>query len=212
MRSIFSIWRDNGRMDYGIAPSGELAPAGKVGLAAVALLVVGIAVRGLYSGMAADDGLNSLTHAVPAAAIDAGRTIAGISESKSRPQPQTIGAAPIGFATTRFATPDRPPAPASPAVADARTVMAAADAVPPELAPAKVEEKPKVAKKKKSAHHAPATQVYTLPDGRQVAVQGAVRNAYGYVENRGFQPWDSFGGAPRQGRRAKLAQPGPFGF
>jgi hypothetical protein len=211
MRSIFSIWRDNGRMDYGIAPPGGLAPAGKLGLAAVALLVVGIGVRAVYSGIGADDGLDSLAHAVPAAAIDAGRAIAGISESKPRPRPQTIGATPIGFAADRMMRPDRSATPASPAVADARTVMAAADVAPPEQAPAKPEEKSKVAKKK-SARRAPAVQAYTLPDGRQVAVRGAVGSAYGYVENRGFQPWDSFGGVPRQGRRAQFAQPGPFGF
>jgi hypothetical protein len=211
MRSIFSIWRDNGRVDYGISPPSGLAPAGKLGLAAVALLVAGIGVRGVYSGIVADDGLDRLAHAVPAAAIDAGRAIAGISESRPRPQPQTIGAAPIGFAADRMMTPDRSATPVSPAVADARTVMAAADAAPLERPPAKPEEKSKGAKKK-SVHRAPAVQVYELPDGRQVAVRRAVGTAYGYAENRGFQPWDSFGSVARQGRRAQFAQPGPFGF
>jgi hypothetical protein len=161
--------------------------------------------------MAADDGLDSLAHAVPAAAIDAGRAIAGISESKPRPQPQTIGAAPIGFVAERITTRDRSTTPASPAVAGARTAMAAAEATAPEQAPAKPEEKSKGAKKK-SAHRAPAVQVYTLPDGRQVEVRSAVRNAYGYVNGGAFQPWDSFGSAPRQGRRAQSARPAPFGF
>ena len=201
-------------MDYGIAPPAGLAPVGKFGLAAVALVVAGIGVRGVYSGLAADDGLDSLAHAVPAAAIEAGRAIAGISESKPRPQPQTqtIGAAPIGFAARRITTPDRSPTPASPVlVADARTLMAAAEATAPEQAPAKPEEKSKGAKKK-SAHRAPAVQVYTLPDGRQVAVRSAMRSAYGYVDRGAFQPWDSFGSVPRQGRRAQSARPGPFGF
>jgi len=211
MRSIFSIWRDNGRMDYGIAPPAGLSPVGKFGLAAVVLVVAGIGVRSVYSGMAADDGLDSLAHAVPAAAIDAGRAIAGISESKPRPQPQTIGAAPIGFAADRITRPDRSPTPALPAMADARTVMEAADTSRSEQVPAKAEEKSK-GTKKKSAHRAPAVQVYTLPDGRQVAVRSAVRNAYGYVNTGAFQPWDSFGNVPRQGRRAQSARPAPFGF
>jgi hypothetical protein len=211
MRSIFSIWRDNGRMDYGIAPPSGLAPAGKFGMAVVALVVAGIGVRSLYSDMAANAELDSLAHAVPAAVVDAGRAMAGVS----RPQSLTVGSAPIGFvplgAANRFTTPDKFVTPVSAVVADARMAPAAADAAPPEQAPAKLDQKSKVAKKK-SAHRAPAVQVYTLPDGRQVAVRRAVRNAYGYVDGGAFQAWDSFGSAPRQGRRAQSARPGPFGF
>jgi hypothetical protein len=214
MRSIFSIWRDNGRLDYGIARPSGLAPAGKIGMAVVVLAVAAIGVRGVYSAMTANDELDTMAQAVPAPVIDAGRAVADPPATK--PRPQTVGSAPIGFVpiggANPITTPDTFTTPASPAVADSRTApQAAAEAAPPEQAPAKPDAKPHVAKKK-FAHRAPAVQVYELPDGRQVTVRRSVRTAYGYAEDRGFQSWDSFGAAPRQGRRSRFFQWGTFGF
>jgi hypothetical protein len=219
MRSIFSIWRDNGRLDYGIARPSGLAPAGKIGMAVVLLAVGAIGVRGVYAVMTANDRLDTLAQAVPTAqpvlaaepatpVIEARRA----SPSTWKARPQTVGSAPISFVplggANPVAPPDPSPTPASHVVADSRPApQPAADAAPPEQAKPdakSADAKSHFAKKKlKTAHHAPAAQVYQLPDGRQVAVRGSVRTAYGYAQNSGFQSWDSFGSA-RQGRRSQF--------
>jgi hypothetical protein len=214
MGSRFSIWHDNGRLDYGVARP-RLSAAGRLGVAVVTLAVAGISVRSVYPEMIANDELGRLALAVPAAAIDAGRAATGSSVGSP-----LIGAAPIGFAPVgvadRVAIPDQFARPALVAFADARTATPAADAALPESAAAKPEEqKPEERSqvaKKKSAHRAPAVQVYELPDGRHVTMRRAVRNAYGYAGDRGFRPWDGFASAPRSGRRAQISRPAPFGF
>jgi hypothetical protein len=217
MRSIFSIWRDNGRLDYGIARPSGLAPAGKIGMAVVVLAVGAIGVRGVYAVMTANDRLDGLAQAAAPPVIEAGRALSGLSTS--RPRPQTVGSAPIGFVPLGGANPviapDTFPTPASHAVADARSArQPAEDAAPPEPAAAKPDAKRHA--KKKLAHRAPAVQVYELPDGRQVAVRRSVRTAYGYAGDRGFQSgfqsWGNFAGVSRQGRRSQYARSEPFGF
>jgi hypothetical protein len=223
MRSIFSIWRDNGRFDYGIARPSGLTPVGKIGMAVVLLAVGAIGVRGVYAVMTANDRLDALaaavptTQAVPEAAtpvIEVARAVRSPSTWKARPQ--TVGSAPISFVPLGGANPVTPPdpspTPASHVVADARpSPQQSADASPEQAKPeqAKSPEGKIHVARRKVAHRAPAAQVYQLPDGRQVTVRGSVRTAYGYAQDRGFQSWGSFG-SPRQERRSQFFRSGSW--
>src|SRR5712691_4950236 len=58
MRSIFAIWSDNGRVDYGvdhgIARPRRLTFAARLGVAVVALAAAGMGARNVYSEMVAN--------------------------------------------------------------------------------------------------------------------------------------------------------------
>jgi hypothetical protein len=207
MRSIFAIWLDDGRVDYGITRP-RLTGAGRLVVAALGLAVASVGVRSVYSQMVANADVGSfadlarIADAAPAPAIDVIGAVAvstiGTVAIKPPVVPQTDGFAPIGV-TARITVPD------SFTAAESRPIVgvsAQASAATPEMTPidrpatdpdqGKLGEKSRVTKKKRA--RAPAVQEW--PDGRQV---------------RGpFDPWSGFASAPRQGRRVQMARPGPF--
>jgi len=196
MRSIFAIWSDNGRVDYGIARP-RLTGGMKLGIAiaafAAVIMVAGKGIRNAYLEIVAyydsdwsanqdpADSNRDIVTAPPA--INAGHRQARVTAAtRPRAQLQTIGLAPIG-APDRSAIAE----PAPVAGATANPVIAATDrapaAAPPDNGATKLEEnknkpeeKSRVAKKKR-AHRSSVAQVYQLPDGRQVVMRGRVGGA-----------------------------------
>ena len=53
MRSIFAIWSDNGRAEYGIMRP-RLTSAGRLGIAITAFAVAGMGIGSIYSEMVAN--------------------------------------------------------------------------------------------------------------------------------------------------------------
>ena len=220
MRSIFAIWSDNGRVDYGIARP-RLTGGMKFGIAiaafAAVIMVAGKGIRNAYLEIVAyydsdwrdsanqdpADSNRDIVTAPPA--INAGHRQARVTAAtRPRAQLQTIGLAPIG-------TPDRSvmAEPAPVAGATANPVIAATDralaAAPPDNGATKLEEnknkpeeKSQVAKKKR-AHRTSVAQVYQLPDGRQVVMRGRVGGA-------DFGSWGN-----NYGRTIHVARPWFFG-
>ena len=218
MRSIFAIWSDNGRVDYGIARP-RLTGGMKLGIAiaafAAVIMVAGKGIRNAYLEIVASynsDSANDLADSnrdivTAPPAINAGHRQARVTAAtRPRAQLQTIGLAPIG-APDRSAIAE----PAPVAGATANPVIAATDrapaAAPPDNGATKLEEnknkpeeKSRVAKKKR-AHRSSVAQVYQLPDGRQVVMRGRVGGAdfgsWGNNYGRGIhvaRPW--FFGSP----------------
>jgi hypothetical protein len=206
MRPKFGIWLDTGRAEYGFARP-RLTVAKRCGIAVVAVAVVGVAVRSVYSPMGANSQLDSLAATVASPATGTDRVTASAPAVKPRTPPQTIGLAPIG--TTDRSAMAEPQAAAEPAPAPAEHAQAAAEAAPVDLTPAKVDEskleKPRA--KKKVARSAPAVQVYEMPDGRQVVVRRPTRNDSRYADGAGSDPWGFR--VPRAGQRF-VARPGLF--
>jgi hypothetical protein len=202
MRPIFAICLDDGRADYGITRP-RLTFAGRFGIGIIVLAVGGMGVRNVYSQMVANSDSDSMANAVPASVIDEKHATTGSSTAKPQLQPQTIGLAPIG--TTVPPAMAKPPlfagsAPNS-SITPGEHVQVAAEATPIDRIVAKLDEKPRVAKKKPVS----AVQVYELPDGRQVTVRRPTK-----PDTAGFDPW-GFRGAPWSERRVRMARPGPFG-
>jgi hypothetical protein len=184
----------------------------RLGVGVVALAMAGLGIRSLYSEISANSALDNLASAVLTPANDAG--LAAATPPAKTPQSRTIGFAPIG-ATDRVTLPDRFEAaaaspPAGPAANPAARHLDQAQAAPAaeeaaiDRTPAKLEGKPHVAKKKPPRSVA---SVYELPDGRQVTVRHPVRNAYGYAEGAGFDPWNN---GARSTRRDRWERPVPF--
>jgi hypothetical protein len=211
MRSIFAIWSDNGRVDYGIARP-RLTGGMKLGIAIAAfaamIMVAGKGIRNAYLEIVASynsDSANDLADSnrdivTAPPAINAGHRQA--RAARPRAQLQTIGLAPIG-APDRSATPEPAPvATANPVIAPTDRAQAAA---PPDNGATKLEEnknkpeeKTRVVKKKR-AHRTSVAQVYQLPDGRQVVMRGRVGGA-------DFGSWGNYYGRP-----IHMARPWFFG-
>jgi hypothetical protein len=177
MRSIFAIWSDNGRVDYGAGP--RLTGAARLGIAVTAFAIVGIVasmtIRIVYSQMVANynsdrpdsvsqdstsrdspsrdlaDTNRDIANATAAPAITPGRRPArSLAATKPRAQLRTIGLAPIG-APDRSTTAEPGPV-AGPAAHPAITpVDRAQAAVPSDRGVAKLEENKKPDEKSRVA-------------------------------------------------------------
>jgi hypothetical protein len=222
MRSIFAIWSDNGRVDYGSIARPRLTRAIRLGIAtaafAVAAVVAGPSIRNVYSEMVANyssDQSDSANHdlanqdlaatnrdivnAASAPALKAGRRSARLlTGTKPRAQLRTIGLAPIGAANRSTTTGPVPNAgsAANPVIAPVDHAQAAEPSgrgVAKLEENKKLDEKSRVAKRKPTRSN-PAAQVYVLPDGRPVLVRPARENNFTNVQRFGRR---TFGfGAP----------------
>jgi hypothetical protein len=221
MRSIFAIWSDNGRLDYGIAPS-RLGGAVRRGIAIVALAVTGMGIWNIYSETFVNyisslrdsanqdwaDTNRDVVNAAAASATSVGRPPARSPAAKRRVQPSAIGLALLGAPDRSAIAEPAAGSAANPAIAPAdrpsqaappsdRGVAKLEENKPEELKPDK---KSRVAKKRRT-HSAPAVQVYQLPDGRQVVVRGQANGV-------NLDLWgNSFANVTRSGRRVQAARP-----
>jgi hypothetical protein len=184
MRSIFAIWSNTSREDYGLRRP-RLAPTGR--LCVTLLAVAGIGVGNVYSEFHASSKSDSVVDRV-ASIVRAGRTSVPTTEPLTKSQ--TVGLAPIGVAD-RFTIPDRPTTaeswPVASLAADSPTPRDA-QAAPPTGEGTPIVRSPKVDKKslgteRTPARNNPAFQVYDLPD--------------------------RFASVPPPDRRARIARPGP---
>ena len=214
MRSIFAIWSDNGRVDYGITRP-RLTGTMKLGIAiatfAAVIMVGGKGIRNVFSDIVASYNSDSTNQDLAESnrdvvtaprAITAGQRQA--RSAKPRAQLQTIGLAPIG-APDRSAIAEAAPfagSAANPVIASADQAQVAGPgdrgAAKLEENKNKPEEKSRVAKKKRTPR-ASVAQVYQLPDGRQVVVRGRVGTA-------DFGAWGN-----NFDRRVHMARPWFFG-
>jgi hypothetical protein len=234
MRSMFAIWSDNGRIDYGVAPR-RPPHMRRLAVAAVVFAIAGMGLRTVYSEIVAkvhdSPGVSDLAgsdsskrdpasrdlaseirrvaDAAPAPVNDSGRPRA--FTTKRRMLSKTIGRIPIGsLGQSTIAEPQPFASPAgSPAVASAgqSAIPAAgpADGGPPKLAENKLREKPRAAKRR-SVRSAPVFQVYESPDGRPVVMRRQGRN-----DAAASDPWNNnFTNGPRFGRRIHVARPAFF--
>jgi hypothetical protein len=240
MRSIFAIWSDDGRIDYGTVPPSRLAGARRFGVAMVAVAVAGIGAWSAYSAVVAkptvgdnsdvrdsamrDSAMRNSTNRDSANRdpADANRDVADVANAapgrptprsvamKRRAQLRTIGLAPIG-APNRSATAELGPVAGSAANAAIAPVDRAQAAEPSDRGVAKLEEKSRVAKKKQTRRTS-VVQVYELPDGRQVVVRSRTGNDTRQADGADFDPsGNNFTTAPRFGRGIHMARPGLFG-
>jgi hypothetical protein len=241
MRSIFAIWSDNGRVDYGIARP-RLTRAMWLGIAIttfpIVAMVAGVLIRNAYSEMVANynsDRRDSASqdsvsrdatsrdlagtnrdNVTAAPAINPGRRPArSLAATKARAQLRTIGLAPIG-APNRSTTAELEPV-GSPAHAAIAPVDRAQAAVPSDRGVAKLEEdKNKLDEKsrvaKKKTRRAAVVQVYEMPDGRQVVVHSRTRSDIRQAYGAAFDPWgNNSTSVPRFGRGIRVARPALFG-
>lgn len=239
MRSIFAIWSDNGRIDYGTVRPSRLAGARRFGVAMVAVAVAGVGVWNAYSAVVAkptvgdnsdvrDDVRDSANRnstnrdSANRDPADANRDVADVANAASgRPTPRsvamkrraqlrTIGLAPIG-APNRSTIAEPGSVAGSVANAAIAPVDRAQAAGPSDRSVAKLEEKSRVAKKKQTRRTS-VVQVYELPDGRQVVVRSRAGNDTRQADGADFDPsGNNFTTVPRFGRGIHVARPGLFG-
>jgi hypothetical protein len=240
MRSMFAIWSDDGRIDYGTVPPSRLAGARRFGVAMVAVVVAGIGIWNAYSAVVAKPTVGDNSDVRDSAMrdsanrnstnqdsanrnlADANRDIADVANAapgrptprsvamKRRAQLRTIGLAPIG-APNRSTIAE----PGSVAGSAANGAIAPVDraqaAEPSDRGVAKLEEKSRVAKKKQTRRTS-VVQVYELPDGRQVVARSRTGNDARQADGADFDPsGNNFTTVPRFGRGIHVARPGLFG-
>jgi hypothetical protein len=169
MRSIFAIWSDDGRIDYGTVPPSRLAGARRFGVAMVAVVVAGIGIWNAYSAVVAKPTVGDNSDVRDSAMrdsanrnstnqdsanrnlADANRDIADVANAapgrptprsvamKRRAQLRTIGLAPIG-ASNRSTTAEPGSVAGSAANAAIALVDRAQAAEPSDRGVAKLEE------------------------------------------------------------------------
>lgn len=239
MRSIFAIWSDNGRIDYGVSRP-RLPRVRRLAIATAVFLVAGIGLSTVYSaivtnskmhdGPSVNGSANADSSKRDAAYSDANRDSANenrhVADAAPAPRPRaittkrrmlskTIGLVPIGSLaqSTIAESPPSAGSAANPPVASAdvsaRATTELTDREPPKLVENKLRDKAHVAKKK-SVRSASALRAHGLADGRQVVMRRPPRN-----DAAAFDPGnDNFTNVPRFGRRIYVAQPwlfdGPF--
>jgi hypothetical protein len=240
MRSIFAIWSDDGRIDYGTVPPSRLAGARRFGVAMVAVVVAGIGIWNAYSAVVAKPTVGDNSDVRDSAMrdsanrnstnqdsanrnlADANRDVADVANAapgpptprsvamKRRAQLRTIGLAPIG-ASNRSTIAEPGSVAGSAANAAIAPVDRAQAAEPSDRGVAKLEEKSRVAKKKQTRRTS-VVQVYELPDGRQVVVRSRTGNDARLADGADFDPsGNNFTTVPRFGRGIHVARPGLFG-
>ena len=240
MRSIFAIWSDDGRIDYGTVPPSRLAGARRFGVAMVAVAVAGIGAWTAYSAVVAKPTVGDNSDVRDSAMrdsanrnsanrdsanrdpADANRDVADVANAapgrptprsvamKRRAQLRTIGLAPIG-APNRSMTTEPGSVAGSAANAAIASVDRAQAAEPSDRGVAKLEEKSRVAKKKQTRRTS-VVQVYDLPDGRKVVVRSRTENDARQADGADFDPsGNNFTTVPRFGRGIHVARPGLFG-
>jgi hypothetical protein len=205
MRSMFAIFTNSGRANYGIGRP-RVTFAGRFGIVVIAMAVGGMGVGNVYSQMVANAESDSVPNTAPAVVTDGDD--ASTDSSNTKPPPQTIGLSPNGMYDLPTLVNPQPIAgfASNSSIAPGEHAQTAAQAAPIDRVPVKLNERTPIAKKKSAA----AVQVYALADGRQVTLRRPASINSKHADTAGFDPW-GLRDLPWSGDRVHLARPGSFG-